>query len=108
MIWLLSMSYPTAAFVKCFLSLFKTKTMDEKTKQVYMERVEAALESIRPYLIADGGNIDLVDISDDLVVQVALKGACHGCPMHVQTMKFGVEQAVKSAVPEIKSVVAVN
>ncbi len=82
--------------------------MTDKNKQEYVEKIEAALESIRPYLLADGGNIEFVDVSDDLIVQVALTGACHGCPMHMQTLKFGVEEAVKSAIPEIKSVVTVN
>ncbi len=72
------------------------------------ERVEKALEKIRPYLVADGGDIAMVDISDDMVVKVELKGACNGCPFSVQTLKAGVETAVKQEVPEIKEVVDVN
>lgn len=72
------------------------------------ERVEKALEKIRPYLVADGGDIALVDITDDMVVKVELKGACNGCPFSVQTLKAGVEIAVKKEVPEIKEVVEVN
>ena len=71
------------------------------------ERVEATLETIRPYLIADGGNIDLVEITKDLTVKVKLLGACSGCPFSVQTLKSGVEQALKKEIPEIKEVVAV-
>jgi len=72
------------------------------------ERVESALEKIRPYLIADGGDIGLVDITDDMVVKVELKGACNGCPFSMQTLKAGVEIAVKKEVPEIKEVVDVS
>ena len=72
------------------------------------ERVEKALEKIRPYLIADGGDIALIDITDDMVVKVAMKGACNGCPFSLQTLKAGVEIAVKKEVPEIKEVVDVQ
>ena len=71
-------------------------------------RVESALEKIRPYLVADGGNIELVNITDDHVVEVQLTGACHGCPFSLQTLKAGVEMAVKKEVPEIKEVVDIN
>ncbi len=72
------------------------------------ERVEKALEKIRPYLVADGGDIDLIDITDDMVVKVEMKGACNGCPFSMQTLKAGVEIAVKKEVPEIKEVVDIN
>ena len=72
------------------------------------ERVEKALEKIRPYLVADGGDIAIVDITDDMVLRVELKGACHGCPFSMQTLKAGVEIAVKKEVPEIKEVVEIN
>ena len=72
------------------------------------ERVEKALEKIRPYLVADGGDIALVDITDDMVVKVEMQGACNGCPFSMQTLKAGVEIAVKKEVPEIKEVVDVN
>lgn len=72
------------------------------------ERVEKALEKIRPYLVADGGDISVVDITDDMVVQVEMKGACNGCPFSMQTLKAGVEMAVRNEVPEIKEVVDVN
>ncbi|MEK6563402.1 MAG: NifU family protein [Candidatus Omnitrophota bacterium] len=70
------------------------------------EKVEKALESIRPALQADGGDIQLVSIEDG-VVKVRLEGACGVCPMSSMTMSQGVEQAVKKAVPEIKKVIAV-
>ncbi len=72
------------------------------------EKILTSLDQIRPYLNADGGDISLVDITDDFVVKVELLGACHGCPMSVQTLKAGVEMALKKAVPEIKEVVNVS
>lgn len=76
-------------------------------KNEVMELVKQALEDIRPYLQADGGDISIVEITDDWVVKVQLEGACDGCPMSVQTMKNGVEMVVKTKVPFIKEVVAV-
>jgi len=73
-----------------------------------LERVEKALEKIRPYLVADGGDIEVVEITDDMVLKVELKGACHGCPFSVQTLKAGVEMAVKKEVPEIREVVDIH
>lgn len=73
-----------------------------------LERVEAALEKIRPFLIADGGNVKVLEITDDLVVRLELEGACGTCPMSPMTMKAGVEEALKRDIPEIKAVVAVN
>lgn len=72
------------------------------------ERVEKALEKIRPYLVSDGGDIAIVDITEDMVLKVELKGACHGCPFSMQTLKAGVEMAVKNEVPEIKEVVEIH
>ncbi|MBN1388779.1 MAG: NifU family protein [Bacteroidales bacterium] len=70
-------------------------------------RVKATLDKLRPYLQADGGDIDLVEITDDFIVKVKLKGACHGCPFSMQTLKGGVEQALMKEVPEIAGVAAV-
>ena len=72
------------------------------------KRVEQALDKIRPYLVADGGNIELVGVTEDYVAEVKLTGACHGCPFSLQTLKAGVEMAVKKEVPEIVEVVEVN
>lgn len=77
-------------------------------KSVVLEKVTKAIESIRPYLKSDGGDIELVEISDDLTVKVRLMGACDGCPFSVQTLKAGVEHAVRKEVPDIKELVAVN
>ncbi len=70
------------------------------------EQVEKALEQIRPSLQADGGDIELVDVTDG-VVQVRLKGACSGCPMSQMTMTQGVERIVKQMVPDVQRVEAV-
>jgi len=70
------------------------------------ERVIKALERIRPYLQSDGGDIEFIDITDDMSVKVKLTGACYGCPYSMQTLKAGVEQAVMKEVPEIKRVIS--
>jgi len=71
------------------------------------ERVIKVLEQVRPYLQSDGGDIELIDVTEDLTVKVKLKGACHGCPYSMQTLKAGVEQAILKEVPEIKKVISV-
>ena len=71
------------------------------------EQVEEALNDIRPQLQADGGDIELVEVTEDGVVKVRLVGACSGCPGAAMTLQLGVERAVKARVPEIKAVEAV-
>lgn len=72
------------------------------------EKVQEALNRIRPALQADGGDVELVDVNDsDGVVKVKLVGACAGCPMSQMTLAMGVERTLKQAVPEVKQVVAV-
>lgn len=71
------------------------------------ERVEAALEHIRPAVQMDGGDVQLVDVSDEGVVTVQMMGACGGCPMSMLTLKAGIERIVKSQVPEVTEIVAV-
>ena len=70
------------------------------------EKVEAALEQIRLALLADGGDVQLVEVNEG-VVTVRLTGACSGCPMAAMTLQHGIERALKEQVPEIKEVVAV-
>ena len=70
------------------------------------ERVIKALNRVRPYLQNDGGDIDLIEITDDLTVKVKLTGACNGCPFAMQTLKAGVEQAIMQEVPEIRKVIS--
>jgi len=72
------------------------------------KRVSAAIESVRPYLQADGGDITLINVTPDMVARVKLQGACGSCPFSLQTLKNGVEGAVKKEVPEIKEVVNVE
>jgi len=70
------------------------------------EKVEMVLNEIRPALLADGGDVELVDVSDG-VVTLRLTGACHGCPMAVVTLRHGIERVLKEQVPEVEEVVAV-
>ena len=70
------------------------------------EKVEAALNQIRPALMADGGNVELVDVEEG-VVKVKLTGACFGCPMATITLRNGIERVLKEQVPEVKEVIAV-
>jgi Fe-S cluster biogenesis protein NfuA len=71
------------------------------------EKVEKALEGVRPHLQADGGNVELVDVTEDGVVSVKLTGACGCCPMAAMTLQYGVTNAIKEAVPEVKEVKSV-
>lgn len=68
------------------------------------EKVEKVMDEIRPALKADGGNVELVDITEDGIVKVRLTGACGHCPMSTYTLKQGIEQRLKDKIPEIKSV----
>ena len=70
------------------------------------EKVEAALDQIRPALVADGGDVQLVDINEG-VVKLRLRGACSGCPMATMTLKQGIERVLKEQVPEVKEVIAI-
>jgi Fe-S cluster biogenesis protein NfuA len=69
------------------------------------EKVEAVLDKIRPSLIADGGNVELVEINDG-IVKLKLTGACAGCPMSTMTLKNGIERILKQEIPEVKEVVS--
>ncbi|HEY3377154.1 MAG TPA: NifU family protein [Armatimonadota bacterium] len=71
------------------------------------EKVRAAIEEVRPFLQADGGDVELVGVDEDGTVRVKLTGACGGCPMAQMTLKSGVERIVKERVPEVTQVVAV-
>jgi len=72
------------------------------------EKVSNALARIRPNLQADGGDVELVDVSDDGIVKVKLLGACHGCPMSQMTLKMGIQKYLQKEVPGIKEVVSVT
>jgi Fe-S cluster biogenesis protein NfuA len=71
------------------------------------ERVKEVLDKVRPALQADGGDVELVDVSEDGLVKVRLKGACAGCPMSQMTLKQGIESTLKQEIPEVKQVVSV-
>lgn len=82
--------------------------MTPEEKKDWITRVDAALDDVRPHLAIDGGNIEVVDVSDGKIVEIKWLGACRGCSMTAMTMKAGVEQAIKGKVPQINGVVAVN
>ncbi len=71
------------------------------------EKVTEALETIRPMLQADGGDVELVEVSEDGIVKVRLTGACGGCPMSQMTLSQGIERQLKARIPELKEVIAV-
>jgi len=71
------------------------------------EQVQEVLELVRPALQADGGDVELVDVTDDGIVSVRLKGACGSCPMATVTLKMGIERTLKQRIPEVKEVVQV-
>lgn len=71
------------------------------------DKIENALQKVRPSLQADGGDVELINVDDDGVVSVKLTGACGGCPMSQMTLKMGIEKILKENVPEVKEVIAV-
>jgi Fe-S cluster biogenesis protein NfuA len=92
---------PNSIFI-FFVSLYKYDIMD------LLKRVEIALDTIRPYLETDGGNVSIEEITPENIVKLRLLGSCGSCPMSIMTLKAGIEQAIKRAVPEITAVEAVN
>jgi Fe-S cluster biogenesis protein NfuA len=79
----------------------------ESSQGTLKERVEAGLEAVRPWLKADGGDVELVEVTEDGVVKVKLSGACGGCPMREMTLKAGIGRVLKEKVPEVTDVQAV-
>jgi Fe-S cluster biogenesis protein NfuA len=77
-----------------------------KEDKVKQDRVKEVLDKVRPYLVRDGGNVELVEVTDG-TVKVKLVGACAGCPMSKMTLKNGIERILKQEIPEVKEVVAV-
>ncbi|MCS7005770.1 MAG: NifU family protein [Cytophagales bacterium] len=82
--------------------------MELNIKDDLLAQVNSALDTIRPYLEADGGDVKILEITSDKIVRLELLGSCGSCPMSNMTMKAGIEQAIKSAVPEIKGVEAIS
>lgn len=77
-------------------------------KEEITSKIETALDSIRPYLEADGGNVRILDLDANNILKLEFVGACGNCPMSTMTFKAGVEEAIKRAVPEIKTIEVVN
>ncbi len=82
--------------------------MSDNKNPELIEKVKNVIEQIRPYLQQDGGDINFVEITEDMIVNVELTGACGSCPYSTMTLKNGVETAVLKALPQIKSVEAIN
>jgi Fe-S cluster biogenesis protein NfuA len=80
----------------------------EATKPSVRERVQGVINLIRPAVQADGGDIELVDVKEDGVVQIRFHGACHGCPSSTMTLQLGIERNLREKVPEITAVVPVQ
>ena len=81
--------------------------MGSLANEEVLNKVKHAIEIIRPYLVADGGDVELIEVSADLVVKVKLTGACQGCPFSEQTLKAGIEHAIRNELPELKELVSV-
>lgn len=81
-------------------------SLDEKT--ILIGRVDKALDDVRPHLAVDGGNVEVVNVTEDHIVQIKWLGACRSCSMTEMTMRAGLEQSIKLKVPEIKGIEAIN
>jgi len=82
--------------------------MSVAEKSQLLEQIDSALESVRPHLKVDGGDVEVVDITEDMKVQIKWMGNCESCSMSTMTLRAGIEQAIKNKVPEIKGVEALN
>jgi len=82
--------------------------MTEANKQAMIARVDEALEDVRPHLKVDGGNVEVVDITDKNVVKIKWLGTCENCSMSMMTMKAGIEETLRGKIPEVSGVEAVN
>ena len=82
--------------------------MSKKDKAQLIKAVDEALNEVRPHLAVDGGNIEVVDITDDMIVQIKWLGNCEGCNMTTMTMKAGIQETLRRKMPQIKDVIAVN
>ena len=82
--------------------------MNIEAESSLVQKIDHALNEIRPFLAIDGGNVEVVEVTDDLIVHVKWLGNCSNCNMSQMTMKAGVERAIKQQLPQIKSVIAIN
>lgn len=78
--------------------------MTENEKTEYLQIIENSLDSVRPFLIKDGGNVELIDLSDEMVVSIRLTGSCKTCSMSSMTMKNGIEESIRKNLPQIEGV----
>jgi Fe-S cluster biogenesis protein NfuA len=90
-----------------FPERYHNKINQVRSKLILKDEVEKIINEIRPHLVADGGDIELVDVDKEGTVKVKLKGACAGCLMSQMTLQLGVEQYLKSKVPQVKKVISV-
>ncbi|HOY16296.1 MAG TPA: NifU family protein [Haliscomenobacter sp.] len=79
-----------------------------ETKSELISRIDLALNEVRPHLAVDGGNVEVVDVTDEKVVKIKWLGNCQNCNMSIMTMRAGIEQAIRVKVPEITGVEAIN
>ncbi len=77
------------------------------TETSWKNKVQEVLDKVRPTLQRDGGDVELIEVTDDGIVKVALRGHCHGCPMSQMTLKMGIEYELKKAIPEVTKVVSI-
>jgi Fe-S cluster biogenesis protein NfuA len=77
-------------------------------KEILIGRIEEALQTVRPHLNADGGDVELVDVTDDMMVHIRWKGMCESCTMSAMTLRAGITEAIRSKIPEIVGVEALN
>jgi len=82
--------------------------MDQIQNKEIIDKIKNVIDQIRPYIQQDGGDIEFVELTDDMIVNVELKGACGSCPYSTLTLKNGVETAIRNAIPEIKAVESVK
>lgn len=82
--------------------------MSVKDKQELLQRIDIALNEIRPHLAVDGGDVEVVDVTEDMLVKIKWLGSCETCNMSAMTMRAGVEQTLKGKIPEIDKVEAIN
>lgn len=82
--------------------------MSSAEKKKFIAKVDEALDDVRPHLAVDGGDVEVVDVTDDHVVKIKWLGTCKDCSMSAMTMKAGVEQAIKGRIPEVLRVQAIN
>ena len=82
--------------------------MSNTKKQELIQRVDEALNDVRPHLAVDGGNVEVVDVTEDHIVKIKWLGTCENCSMSLMTMKAGIEQALIGKIPEVSAVEAIN